>query len=838
MPSLTVERDPRLDRLWELLPTIHRRRDAETLGGLRALLEVISEQALLIEDDIGQRYEDWFIETCAEWAIPYIGELVGVTVPPGGDPPSRRTVANAIANRRRKGTLPLLERLASEIANWPARAIEFGAVSAQSQSLRLPQHLRGRSIDLRDASSLLADSGSFDLRAHSPGFDGGGTRAADVELAVWRLRAFPVTRAPAACLEDIGPHIFTFSLLANDAPLFVNPDGGGTGAHALPIRIDREVFAAPERDAENRATANPALWGVRTVDGREVVKSVAVWAPGWPTAKSPGTEPIPADKVIVADLEDWNYLPPRDHVAIDPLRGRIAFPPRQFPRKRVTVSYHYGFSADIGGGEYYRPLSEQVGLGRFRTYGWVPSVKDEGGDPEATSQLNRLRDAVDRTLRSRFKPGDKPDFLVEFALVDDYLRLRFFDAATNYRIFRGTSSEKIGPNRNDTARINAAVEQALASYPPSPPVKRVTGAAELRAALEPWGPVLDDEGEFAAPLNQPEQEVIEITDSDVYQLPIRLMLAKGRILQIRAAQGARPVIRLADWQAESTDSMQIGGEPGSRLILDGLMIAGRGVQIEGAITSVTIRHSTLVPGWALGPDCDPKRPAEPSIVVIDSQVCITIQHSIVGSIQVNNDEVATDPMKLRVTDSILDATGVDCDAPECEALGAAGSRLAFADACFARATVIGRVMTHSLTADDSIFLGRITVARRQFGWMRFCHVAPASRTPRRFHCQPDKAETAAKAEAVIDRLSSAETEAKLAWTQSAVRPRFDSLRYGKPEYARLAADCPVEITTGAEDGSEMGAFHHLRGARRMASLRAAVDDHMPAGLSAAIILAD
>jgi hypothetical protein len=246
----------------------------------------------------------------------------------------------------------------------------------------------------------------------------------------------------------------------------------------------------------------------------------------------------------------------------------------------------------------------------------------------------------------------------------------------------------------------------------------------------------------------------------------------------------------------------------------------------------------LVPGWSLGPDCDPKRPSEPSIMVVDSQVCLTIAHSIVGSIQVNNDEVTTDPMKIRVTDSVVDATGADCDAPECEALGAAGSRLAFADACFARSTVIGRVMTHSLTADDSIFLGRITVARRQLGWMRFCHVAPASRTPRRFHCQPDKAEAEAKAEAVAARLSPAETEAKLNWTRAAVRPRFDSLRYGKPEYCRLAADCPVEVGTGAEDGSEMGVFHHLRTARRLASLRTAVDDHMPAGLTAAILLAD
>jgi len=38
-------------------------------------------------------------------------------------------------------------------------------------------------------------------------------------------------------------------------------------------------------------------------------------------------------------------------VAIDPELGRLAFPPGH-PPHGVWVSYHYGFSSDIGGGEY------------------------------------------------------------------------------------------------------------------------------------------------------------------------------------------------------------------------------------------------------------------------------------------------------------------------------------------------------------------------------------------------------------------------------------------------------------------------------------------------------
>ena len=40
-------------------------------------LSVISEQVNLVEDDIAQLYENWFIETCEDWVVPYIGDLVG-----------------------------------------------------------------------------------------------------------------------------------------------------------------------------------------------------------------------------------------------------------------------------------------------------------------------------------------------------------------------------------------------------------------------------------------------------------------------------------------------------------------------------------------------------------------------------------------------------------------------------------------------------------------------------------------------------------------------------------------------------------------------------------------
>ena len=42
-----------------------------------SLLLVIQEQLAILAEDLDQLYDDQFIETCAQWVIPYIGDLIG-----------------------------------------------------------------------------------------------------------------------------------------------------------------------------------------------------------------------------------------------------------------------------------------------------------------------------------------------------------------------------------------------------------------------------------------------------------------------------------------------------------------------------------------------------------------------------------------------------------------------------------------------------------------------------------------------------------------------------------------------------------------------------------------
>ena len=378
--------------------------------------------------------------------------------------------------------------------------------------------------------------------------------------------------------------------------------------------------------------------------------------------------------------------------------------------------------------------------------------------------------------------------------------------------------------------------------------------------------------------------VIEIMDSGVYVEPINIEFSNGQqSLQLRAANRKRPIIRLLDWQTDRPDSMTITGDAGSRFILDGILVTGRGLQVAGDMTELTIRHSTLVPGWTLGGDCEPHRSTEPSLEIFAANICVKIEHSILGAIQVDpaivvteeydstqpydsddseydyeeengddghNDnvmpphcqhpggEVRLDPIRICIRDSILDATD-----PELEALGMPGCPVAHVSLNILRSTVFGQIQVHAIElGENCIFDGRITVARRQQGCIRFCYVTPDSRTPRRYRCQPDLVEILVEKttrKIAEDNGLPQPTEAELETAKHAerlrVRPQFNSVRYGMPSYCQLSECCAEEIKKGADDESEMGVFHDLYQPQRDANLRARLDEYTPAGADAGII---
>ena len=165
------------DKLYNLLPAIHRIRDAEQGEPLRQLLTLVTEQVGILEEDLEQLYDNQFIETCAPWVLPYIGDLIGYRPlhPTGLDQVTPRAeVAHTIGYRRRKGTACVLEQLARDVTGivrdgnrWNARAVEFFQLLATTQFMNHVRLTNYYAPDLREWEPLERLGSAFETSAHT-----------------------------------------------------------------------------------------------------------------------------------------------------------------------------------------------------------------------------------------------------------------------------------------------------------------------------------------------------------------------------------------------------------------------------------------------------------------------------------------------------------------------------------------------------------------------------------------------------------------------------------------------------------------------------------------------
>ena len=212
------------DRLYELLPALYRIADTQHDGQLRALLERITSQADALRNNTQQLWDDFFIETCQRWVVPYIGDLVGniplhdldptaaastaqslftdLTGPdlrPPGAIRTRADVAKTIYYRRRKGTPPMLEELARDVTGWGAHVVEFFTLLDWNQHL---EHVRldcPGCPDLRRVDVGDREGGPWDSIAHTVDVRrtndlDGWYNIPNIGFFLWRLAAYELTR--------------------------------------------------------------------------------------------------------------------------------------------------------------------------------------------------------------------------------------------------------------------------------------------------------------------------------------------------------------------------------------------------------------------------------------------------------------------------------------------------------------------------------------------------------------------------------------------------------------------------------------------------------------------
>ena len=357
MSSLTAE------RLYTLLPAVYRIRDEREGRPLHALISLIAREIEAIEENVEQLYDDQFIETCDKWVPPYIGDLIGYrplhAVAASVRSP-RAEVANTIAYRRRKGTASMLEQLARDVTDWPARAVEFFEQLATTQYMNHVRLHAPATAPIRSTERMIRLGGPFNTVAHTAEMrrpEGGSGRynIPNVGIFLWRLQSFRLSNVPLTPDPgDATGRRFRFNPLAADQRLFRHPVTEVQISHIaepanVPDPIDLRLMAAATR----AAVADPEV-----PDDYGPDESIVLSRP----AANPAQPPVPIGvaEIDVCDLCDtaggWAHesTVDSDEIAIDPRLGRVVFGANI--TGPILATFHTGFSRAIGGGEYERDL--------------------------------------------------------------------------------------------------------------------------------------------------------------------------------------------------------------------------------------------------------------------------------------------------------------------------------------------------------------------------------------------------------------------------------------------------------------------------------------------------
>jgi len=726
--------EPTTERLYNLLPAIHRIRDVEQGEPLRTLLGVLEDQLITLHADIEALYDDWFIETCSEWVVPYIGDLVGVRglLPTSGTTFSQRgRVANALAQRRGKGTGAALEQLATDVTGWPARVVEFFELLATVQHVNHVRPNNPATADLRNMDGLDLLGGPFERASRTADVRGvsstrGKYNIPHLGIFLWRLQSYAVAGATPRALAADQPTLrgrYTFNPLGLDEPLFNLPRTETTSAQLaaeenVPGSLRRRPLSA-ELEARRQALAD-GLTPRPVYFGSDPVLQLRLQM----TASGP-LETVEPEEILICDLGDpptslaegWRRPPSslayrpsgggtpvqqRIRAAVDPVLGRLALPAGLVPQ-RLELDYAYGFSADLGGGPYNR------------------------------------RDSIARWL------GQVPD-----------------------NAFRVSVTQ-----HGDEALGEPSVET-------------------LRAAVAAWN---------AQPPGT--TGVITVRDSRTYTENLtgtdEIVLPAGSRLLVVAANSQRPHVQgdIAVRGDAPATTIALGG-----VCLNGLLIEGNLFVRPGNLGEARLSHCTVAPMvgaftvQAPEPGQVAALPPSQRASLRNERLEVLVERAIVGPVL-----VADTVRRLRLIDSIVDGSFGAQFAVVAPATGVDAS------------TILGPVVVEGLDASNSIFMDVVGVSRRQTGCVRFSYLPTSSRVPRRFRCQPSDPDADAR-----------------------VTPRFTSLEFGEPGYAQLAPRCPSEISAGADNESEMGAFQFLQQTQRIGSLRASLDEHLRFGLEAGLFL--
>jgi hypothetical protein len=369
------------DKLWQLLPAAYRSADGndpESKGPLREMVERIGAQAAVVRRSIDRLWEDQSIESCDDWVISYLADLLATNLVPSLDARGQRLdVAKTIYYRRRKGTRALLEELAADTTGWDARIVEFfqrlartrhrldppfgwplevaapdgtpTPLAAQGLIGTLTRTLMGGYADLRSAYGAIQAGTSFeeffrtvDVRAGQGA--SGWHNISRLGVFLWRVDSIPVDGVTPV-VDANCPNQVTFDPTGRDLQLFAASSRAYGNEWVSPAEKDLPTPIRPS--LLNMALED--LYAGMTPSGDYAPNSLRIYSNG---------QVLPENVVPVSSVtaDPRNF---RGLYFIDPSRGRLFLPAGIAP-STVLIGYHYGFSSTIGAGGYDRRLAGQA----------------------------------------------------------------------------------------------------------------------------------------------------------------------------------------------------------------------------------------------------------------------------------------------------------------------------------------------------------------------------------------------------------------------------------------------------------------------------------------------
>ncbi len=836
------------ERLWQLLPGVYRTADTDSLGApgpLRELVNRMGAQVAAVRRSIDQMWADQSIETCEGWVVPYLGDLLGTNLVNKLDVRAQRLdVAKTIHYRRRKGTLQVLEELASDVTGWTAHVVEgfrrltrtrhgldpaLGAAAfapstqaevapllgAEGLTGLLTGTMSGGFAGLRSWHGATLADGPFDEAFHTADLRrAAGTTGhfgvPNLLVFLWRLTSFGVVAStPVPVAGCTGQYVF--DPIGRQVPLFLPP--------APAVNEFAETWA-PRRE-----------WQVPGPLSRSLQAALAGTGPDDP----------PAPPYPDADVPEGFALNGADLASVWPEQGRFAV--AASPTAALSVDYHYGFSSTVGAGPYDRILlgdppspagPETVvsgGSGLDGTLGSVAAtatvtIADSltysalANPGSTTTPIEQLVVRAGPGTRPVLRPAQPPPAVaapwvftggttngVPADLVLDGLTLSGCDL-----VLRGAF---------DTVRLTACTVDPGTAGPGSPPLSIaadgvVLGPSRIFIEADPGAPpgapagirqlVVDHciLGPVRTRLGG-SVETVTVSDSTLQGIAAGAGSTYGPADVFDPALLAQGL--LAGQAASGSDTPPYP--------LSAALLAAMPAEVASALEAfVAAAPATQATAWGSGGSADPapvvlgglnQLVAGPSLFQADLFSGVALSPGVTAL-------APTPPLEAAQLAAFNRAL---LDAAFPLALGVGALAVADATVQLCRVTVMGRLTAHRLWASDSILSDLAAIDDVQVGQVRFSACAQGSVVPGQY-----ESATIAPGTAL-----------------------FTSVSYGRPGYAQLleTADrslvdgAVASISTGAETGSEMGAFSADLNPLKEQGLLAKFAEYMPLGLTPVII---